>query len=170
MALPDIAVGDMWTADLIQTLPQGVVYQGNRAAAPGASSGTTALGILRLDNMVLKAGNAYEFVSGNLRGTTTVTTLADHFKFALAYSSAGAATAASSEIGRSEFGGQETTDSVPPITGWVVPGTTTSTASILLYVVRTSGTGTVTVNVDTGGQWLTVIDHGVAVADTGVDV
>jgi hypothetical protein len=170
MALPDIAVGDLWTADVVQSLPQGVVYLGNRAAVAGPSSGTTALGIERIDNLVLKAGYRYMFVTSGIRATTSVTTSADHFKFALTYSSAGAATSASSEIGRIEMGGQQTTDSLGMCVGFVVPGTTTSTASVLFYVVRTSGTGTLTTNNDTGGLWLHVIDLGVDVADTGVDV
>lgn len=170
MALPDIAVGDLWTADAVQSLPQGVVYQGNRSTASSTTSGTTALGILRIDNMVLKAGYAYNFVCGNIRAT--IATPGANFKLYLAYSSSGAATTASSEIGKSEQNPPNSTWNWPRPDGWVVPGTTTSAASILLAIVRTNSAAasTFVTLADTGGLWLSVIDYGVAVSDTGVDV
>lgn len=170
MAYANVSAGAPILASTINDLIAASLnrlVQGNRATASSTTSGTTELGILRLDNLVLKNGYAYEFVCGNIRPTLSVPT--DHFKLLLRYSSAGAATTSSTEIGRAE----ETVASLnnwPMPTGWVLPGADTTTASVLLSVVRTSGTGTFTTNADTGGLWLTVVNHGVAAADTGVDI
>jgi hypothetical protein len=170
MALPDIEVGDEVTADLLDTLPAGIIYQGNRASAAGPTVGSTELGILRIDDMVLKAGREYEFKMGNFRATFSSTTATDKFKINLRYSAAGSATIASGEIGRCEAYGPASASNWPHATGWVIPPSDTTTASILISMIRVGGTGTLTTLADTGGLWLSVIDHGVAVTDTGIDV
>lgn len=173
MALPDIEVGDEVTADLLNSLPKGVVYQGNRTSTAGATSAGTELGLLRLDDMVLLSGRCYQVIANNPR--PDLTTVTDRVKFTLRYNSAGTATTSSTEIGRSEIRNQEATtgfdiNNFPQPMGWINPTSDTTTGSVMLSVARATGAGTVTVPPDTGGLWLTVIDHGMAVADTGVDV
>lgn len=160
-------INDIFTASL-----NSIVAQGNRSTA-SSTIGTTvnvATGILRLDNLVLKAGNEYQFICGNIR--PTISTPGANFKFFLAYSAAGAATTSSTEIGRSETNPGISTNSWPQPTGWVIPGSDTTTASVLLAGVRTNSAAasTLVTNADTGGLWLTVVCRGVGVADTGVDV
>lgn len=167
MGLPSIEVGDKWTADVVATLPASIVYYGNRNTASSTTSGTTEMSILRLDNMVLKAGYTYLAVCFGIRAT--VTTVTDHFKVTLKYNSAGTATTSSTEIGRVE-NTAASTNSYPPIFGWISPGSTTSAASLLLSVIRTSGAGTFVTNNDTGGLWIAIFDCGIVVSDTGVDL
>lgn len=171
MAYANVAGGDPVLASTINDIFTAslnmIVAQGNRSTASSTTSGTTEMGILRLDNLVLKNGNAYEFVCGNIRPNVSVAT--DHFVLRLRYSSAGAATTASSEIGKTEMT-EASASSYPQPTGWVVPGADTTTGSIILSVARSSGTGTFATNPDTGGLWLTVLCRGVSVADTGVDL
>lgn len=171
MAYANVAGGDPVLASTINDIFTAslnmIVAQGNRGTASSTTSGATEMGIMRLDNLVLKNGNAYEFVCGNIRPSVTVA--ADHFVLSLKYSSAGAATTASAAIGKTEMT-EATNSSYPQPTGWVVPGADTTTASVILTVARSSGTGTWVTNNDTGGIWLTVFCRGVAVADTGVDL
>lgn len=174
MTYANVAAGDPIYAstinDIIRSGLNSTVAQGNRPSAAGPTSGTTALGILRLDNLNLQAGHLYEFICGNIRAT--IGTPGANFKLYLAYSSAGAATTASTEIGRAEQNPPNSTWNWPAPSGWVIPGADTTTASVLLAVVRTSSgaNSTFTTLADTGGLWLTVVDHGVAAVDTGVDV
>lgn len=174
MAYANVAAGDPILAstmnDVFTASLNSIVAQGNRSTASSTTSGTTALGILRLDNLVLKAGNEYQFICGNFRAT--IATPGANFKVYLAYSSAGAATTASTEIGRTEQNPPNTTWNWPKPTGWVIPGSDTTTASVLLAVVRTNSAAnsTFVTIADTGGLWLTVVCRGVGVADTGVDV
>lgn len=166
MAQKDLLAGSRLTATLLDgAYPQGVIAQGNRTSAKATIS--TESGYLRVDSVALESGRTYMIVAQNLRVTQTVGT--DHFKFNLRYDGTGAsATTSSTEIGRDELT-TSTSDSIGPVMGWVNPGSD-ATGSFLLSLVRTSGTGTATVNADTGGVWLTVIDLGVAVTNTGVAV
>jgi hypothetical protein len=174
MVYANVAAGDPILAstvnDVFTSSLNSIVAQGNRNTASSTSSGTTAMGILRLDNLALKSGYAYQFICGNIRAT--IGTAGSNFKLYLAYSSAGAATTASTEIGRTEQNPPNSTWNWPAPTGWVIPGADTTTASILLAVIRTNtvGASTFTTLADTGGLWLTVICRGVGVSDTGVDI
>jgi hypothetical protein len=162
-----VAAGDIITAGDYNE--RGVRYYANRTSNSSTTSGATVLGVLRIDNMVLRAGYAYRMMCSNYRLDTTVNT--DGIKAELRYSSAGAATVSSTEIARAESneGGLDE-DSFPTLVGYVVPSVDTTTASLLLDIVRFSGTGTVTLKPDTGGLHLWVIGDGPAVADTGIDV
>ncbi len=162
--------GQRLTSDLLNSIPQGLVYQGNRSSVSSTSSGTVELSIMRIDNMVLRAGYAYFVTVGNFRAT--IATPGANFKVALKYSSAGAATTSSTEIGRAEINPAITTQSWVPPTGWIMPASATTTASVLLSVLRTNSVAasTFTTIADTGGLWLNVIEAGIAVADTGIDL
>ena len=130
-------------------------------------------GYLRLDGVSLVNGKSYVVLAQNIRidisGTVAAT---DHYKFEIRADYTGAAAGTgSTEIGRSEISSAGTTldDTAPPVFGWAKPSSDV-TASFLLTATRVAGAATVSVQADTGGIWLTVIDMGWAVADTGVDV
>lgn len=148
---------------------RGVVYYGNRTSTAGPTSGSTELGVLRLDGMTLTSGRIYKVDVSNVRPDTTVS--GDGVKLTLRHNSAGTATTGSTEIGRSEsnVAGVDQ-DMVPSPTGLIIPGSTVATNSVLLSIVRFSGTGTISLTGDTGGLWMTVTDLGPAPSDTGVDV
>lgn len=161
---------------ILTASPRGVLYYGQRATAVGPTSGTTVLGILRIDSMTLKSGRIYRVDVGPLRPDLTVAT--DRVKFTIRYSSAGAATIASTVIGRSErsipaTSGSEDLNTQPSPSALILPGSDTSTASVLLAMERPSGTGTISITspgtIDEG-IWMTVTDMGLAASDTGVDV
>jgi hypothetical protein len=162
-----VAAGDIVYAQDINE--RGLRYYGNRTSNAGPTSGATVLGVLRIDNMVLKAGYAYRISTGNFRLNTTVAT--DGIKAELRYNSTGVATISSTEIARieSDEGGLDQ-DSMPSLTGLVIPGTDTTVASVLMTIVRFSGTGTVSVQGDTGGLHLFVEGLGESPGDTGFDV
>lgn len=164
MAIVEAYVGQPLTADFWNTShPLGEVYRAYRGSASGATSGTTELGILRLDSQSLLIDRSYLVMVSGLRFTQTVST--DHFKWNLRYSTSGAATTSSTVLTRTELTGS--TDTGAPITGWIRP-TASATYSILLSILRTSGTGTATTTADDENdiQFVT-IDQGYAVEDTG---
>jgi hypothetical protein len=167
MALPDLAVGAELDSDLLNALPKGVVYQGNRTSTK--SGVTTEDGVLRIDGMTLLNGRTYFVIVGNIR--PALTTQTDRAIFKLHYNSAGTAVNASPEIGRTEFinSANLNVSSLAQTTGWINPTADTSTGSVLFTIAR-SGVGTISLPPDTGGLWLTVIDYGIAVADTGIDL
>ncbi len=150
--------------------PQGVIAQGNRTSN---KTFTTITGYLRVDNVELLDGRCYMITAQNMRISVTAGAAAsDHYNFDLRYDGTGAAaTTTSTEIGRAELSSDSTTEdnSAPIVVGWVNP-TADATGSFLLCATRTAGGATVAVQADNGGIWLTVIDMGIAVADTGVDV
>lgn len=169
MAAITAAAGDpIYPADF-DPLPRGVLYYGNRTSAAGPTSGSTELGVLRIDSMTLKSGRMYKVEVTPVRPDTTVS--GDGVKTVLRYNSGGTATTASTEIGRSESNmtGVDQ-DMVPPPVGFILPGSDTTTGSVLYSVVRFSGTGTITITPDSPGVYLTVTDLGTAPSDTGVDV
>ena len=171
MALPDLSTGRELDSDLLNSLPKGVVYQGNRTSVSSASTGTE-ISVLRLDGMTLLNGRTYELKTGNIRPSMSVGT--DKVKVNLKYNSAGTATTASTEIGRWEglagIAAGAVVNSITPISGWVNPVADTAVGSLLFSFQRVAGTGSITINPDAGGLWLTVIDHGIVVADTGIDL
>lgn len=138
------------------------------SSATNAGTGAE-IGVLRLDDLGLKAGIAYEVRTGNLRVDLSVTT--DRPKITLRHSTSGAATNSSDEIGRNE-GATNPGDnnSFPPVVGWIFPATDQPNASVRLSISRPTGTGTVNLIADTGhGIQLYVIPHGTDPGDTGVD-
>lgn len=168
MGLPTVSVGDKWTADVVATLPANVIYYGFRTTVSSTTSGTTELPVLRIDNMVLKAGRQYLAVCHGTRPTLTVVT--DHFKMVLKYSSTGTATTATAELARVEMT-MASTSNYPPILGWISPSVDTAVGSILMTVVRTAGTGTFVTNADTSNTpWIAIVDMGIAVTNTGVSL
>jgi len=174
MAQRNLNAGNRWTAALISgAYPAGIIGYANRTSN---KSFTTVVGYLRLDSIPLTAGRAYMVMAQNLRLDISVTGGAtDHIKFAITYDLTGAAAGTgSTELGRSEgswpTSGTGVDDSVPPVIGWLFPASDVASASFLLTVVRTAGSGTYAVQADSPGINLTVVDMGIAVADTGTDI
>ena len=166
MAQKDLNAGNRWTATLIDgAFPAGEIAWTKRGTNSAATSGTTELPLLRLDNVIFEAGRAYRIEISELRVDLSVTT--DHFKFNLRLNTGGTATIASTPVlTRSELTGD--LDSYPPIIAFRRPSSL-ETASMLLSIVRTSGTGTGTVQADDDNDiQFSVQDLGIAVSDTGV--
>lgn len=164
MAIVEAYVGQPLTADFWNTShPLGEVYRTYRGTTAGPTSGTTELAILRLDSMSLLIDRAYLVMVSGLRWDMTVTT--DHFKWNLRYSTSGTATTSSTTLTRSEQTEDVSTNA--PITAWIRPSAS-ATYSVLLSLVRTSGTGTATTTADDENDiQFVVIDKGYAVEDTG---
>lgn len=145
----------------------GIVARGTRTTVQTCTG--AEIGILRLDNMTLLNGHAYLVQPSILRIDLTVTT--DRPKFIIRYNLSGTATTGSAALARSERSGSEDLNSQPPPFGWLFPVADTTTASVLLSMVRPSGTGNVLCPPATASDepiTLTVIDYGVAPSDTGV--
>lgn len=173
MAQKTIGAGTRGTAALFDgAYPGGVIAQGIRTSN---KTFTTVTGYLRVDGVALLDDRAYMVIAHNLRIDISAGAAAnDHYKFEIRQDLTGAAaTTSSTEIARSELTSASTStaqdDSFPPCIGWVFP-TADVTGSFLLTATRTAGSATVAVQADTGGILLSVIDMGLAVADTGVDV
>lgn len=170
--MPTYAVGQRWTAEVAEGLLNAtgkMIARGERTSASSATSGTTELGVLRIDNLSLQAGFAYEVRTGNMRYDLSVAT--DRAKAVLRYNSSGTATTASTEIGRWESASSGDLNSGGPVLGYIYPSTNVTAGSVLLSIVRASGTGTITAMADTGhGIQLFVTAYGEDPGDTGVDI
>jgi len=164
VAITTFYVGQPITADLLtNAYPKGEIYRAYRSTAAGPTSGTTELAILRLSNMALVDGRTYRVEVSECRHDQSVST--DHFKWNLRYSTSGDATTSSTVLTRSE--GTADTDTLPPIIGYFRP-TADGTYSVLVSILRTSGTGTATtVPDDENDLSIVVYDMGFEVADTG---
>lgn len=143
--------------------------RGQRTTNSSTTSGTTELGVLRIDNLDLKTGKVYEVRTSNLRPTLTVGT--DRVKAQIRYSSSGAATTTSTEIGRIESATIGSLNNLGQIVGLIFPTADEPTASILLTIVRASGTGTINlIGEPTIGISMWVICRGDDPGDTGTDI
>ena len=145
----------------------GVVARGTRTTVQTCTG--AEIGIIRLDNITLLNGHAYLVLPSILRIDLTVTT--DRPKFLLRYNLTGTATTSSFALARSERSGSEDLNSQPAPYGWIYPTADTTTASVLLSMVRPSGTGNILCPPATASDepiTLSVIDYGVAPSDTGV--
>lgn len=163
MAIVEAYVGQPITADFWNTShPLGEVYRTYRGSAAGPTSGATELAILRLDSMSLLIDRSYKIVASALRWDSDGAT---HFKWNMRYSTSGAATTSSTVLTRSEQ--TEDVSTGAPLIGWIRPSAS-ATYSVLISLVRTSGTGTATTTADDENDLqLVVFDEGYAVEDTG---
>lgn len=160
-------VGDEVTATLLN-VGTDLHRRAQRTTDSSSTSGTTETGVMRIDNCDFVAGRAYEVRTGNLRPDLTVAT--DRVKILLRYSSSGAATNSSGEIGRWESATVGDLNSAAPVCGWIYPSADEATASVRLSIVRASGTGTFFLESDpTHGIQIFIICHGDDPGDTGTD-
>jgi hypothetical protein len=143
--------------------------RGIRTTDSSTTSAGTELGVMRLDDLDLKAGKAYKVYTGNLRPDISVTT--DRVKANLRYSSAGSATNSSTEIGRWEsIATSLDLNSVPRVLGMIYPSSDEPTASVRLSIIRVSGTGVIFLEADPNhGIQLFVECLGDDPGDTGID-
>jgi hypothetical protein len=143
--------------------------RGHRTTDSSTTSAGTELGVIRIDDLDLKAGKVYWVRTGNLRPDISVTT--DRVKANLRYSSAGSATNSSTEIGRWEsLATSIDLNSVAPITGMIYPTADEPTASVRLSIVRVSGSGVMFLEADPNhGIQLFVHCLGDDPGDTGID-
>jgi hypothetical protein len=142
--------------------------RGIRTTDSSATSGTTEIGVIRLDDLDLKAGKVYLVTSGNLRPDLSVAT--DRVKVNLRYSSAGSATNSSTEIGRVESATVGDLNSLPPVSGVITPASDEATASVRLSIVRPTGTGTFFLEADPQhGIQIRVFCIGDDPGDSGID-
>lgn len=150
------------TAARLNTGPRGEVASANRTGSV-ALAATGETGILRLDT-VLSPGRVYAIRAPRLRFDTSVAT--DRGKFHLRLSTTGAATLTSPIIGRSESGDADSVSLEVPRRP-----TTTETVSVLLSVIKTTGTGAwQAMGQDEGGIDLIITDDGEATTPSGINV
>lgn len=145
-------------------LPQGILRRGNRPTA-SATTTTTEIGVLRVDGIPIVSGRAYRIWTSPLFLYSSVTN--DIVDARIRASTSGAATTASTQIGNPL---RLKTDSGPGVSSpmsVIYPATVTGTLSVLLTVVRTSGTGNVQLLI---GEDLIIEDVGIDPGDTGVDL
>jgi hypothetical protein len=150
----------------------GVIAYGTRPSSNGnvaafTPSGSTATGVLRVDNIEFISGRRYMIQSSDLRvdlGTAT-----DRARFEVRLSTSGAATTSTAIWARSESSSADL-NNMAQIERVYTPSSSTTTGSLLLSVSRPSGTGTISVLAGTDDEtlWIAVTDLGLAVADTGV--
>lgn len=161
-------VGDPTYASDINSA--GIVGRGLRTSVQTCTG--AEIGIIRLDNLQLLNGHGYLVLVGNLRVDMTVVT--DRPKFLIRYNLTGTATTASSALCRVERAiptNGDDLNSFPMPVGWIYPVADTVSASVLLTLVRASGSGNILCPPAVAADepvTLTVIDYGVAPPDTGV--
>lgn len=164
-ARPHVASGGKIFAETINYLIDcRVIARHVRTSTKATAGGGVEIGYMRLDGVALTSGHLYRIVARNLRWDSTVAT--DHCKFNIRINTAGTATTSSTAVARSE--GDPDLCTVPAIEYYRVPASN-ETASILLSFLRTSGTGTVTIQADDSGVVLLVEDLGNDPGDSGVD-
>jgi hypothetical protein len=148
------------------SVSRGSIAWGRRTTISSTSTSSTALGVLRIDNIALKAGRAYTIATGTLHPTSTVNT--DNIRLEIRISTSGTATTSSSVlVGAQAY---EVYGNTSMLRAKYVPGAD-QTVSILLCVARESGTGNVQLYADgTRITEMDVIDDGPSVSNTGTAV
>lgn len=145
---------------------QRVVKYGKRTTASSTATSSTAVGVLRLDSINLKAGQDYTVVTGTLHPTSSVTT--DNMRLEIRYSTSGNATTSSTVLaGLQAFEVYGNTSLLRAKFQCVAD----VTVSLLLCIARDTGTGNVQVYAD--GTRITEMEvrhDGPTVANTGVAV
>lgn len=142
--------------------------RGNRQTN-SSGTGTTEIGVLRLDGIAITSGRLYRVACGPLVPASTVTN--DVVRVTIRYSTSGSATTSSTVLNIAQSVCANT--SFPPtsaISDILAPGVT-GTLSIILTVVRMAGTGTVSVlgaPTDPINMWIE--DIGTDPGDTGIDL
>lgn len=164
-----LAAGQIVNYDDIATV--AILARGNRTSN---KSFTTETGYVRIDNVAMIGGHSYVVIAANLRislaGTVAAT---DHYRANIRYDDTGtAATTTSTEIGRSEMtcgASTASNDTLAPVIAMVNPSVDVL-GSFLLTIARTAGAATVSMQADSPGINIVVIDLGESVTDTGVDI
>ncbi|HSW66655.1 MAG TPA: hypothetical protein VLI54_05960 [Bacillota bacterium] len=147
----------------VNCLSGGIIARANRTTNKGSITGTE-VGILRIDNMTLVNGRRYAVYCSPSRFDSTVDT--DITAMRLRLNQSGTATTSSTALIYAEEPDQR---SMTCGTAFTATADTTN-ASLLLSGIRTLGSGTSTWLADAGNFDMWVVDQGVDVGDTGVDL
>lgn len=144
----------------------GVVARGRRTSATGNVT-TVETGVLRLDGISVKAGRAYRISTSNLNLDTSVSN--DIAAAILRISTSGAATTGSTQICQMRNTIDDAANSnVMPLSAFYYPAAA-ATLSVLLSIVRVSGTGNIILFASTVEILdLVVTDEGTDPGNTGV--
>lgn len=166
-----IGGGDIVTADQYEADTEKVIARGRRVTSSAAST-TSAVAILRLDDVPLRAGYYYEIRTNALGVRSTVAN--DAGRAFIVYTTDGSTpTTASPELPGSRV---ESTVAAANRSEHVTinaqyPAASVETLSILLCVARTAGTGNVTIVSDaTNTIDLSIVSLGEDPGDSGVDL
>lgn len=145
---------------------QRVVKWGYRDTASSNATSSSAVGVLRIDGIELKAGQDYTVITGTLHPTSSVST--DNIRLEIRYSTTGVATTASAvlagEQGFELFGNTTMLRAKFKVVADV-------TVSLLLCIARDTGSGNVTLYADgTRRTEMEVQRCGPSVVNSGVAV
>lgn len=153
--------------DNLETGTTRLLGRARRITTSSGSTSTTAVGVLRIDNIAVVAGRAITVRTISIHPTSTITT--DTARVEIRFSTAGVATTASTVLVGAQifelFG-----NSAKIETTYIPPAN--QTLSLLLCVARESGTGTVSLFSDATLRIteFKIYDDGTDPGDTGVDI
>lgn len=168
MAITEFEVGDIVTADTLNTnYPLGTIARARRTTATGNVT-TTETGVLRLDSIPLIAGHQYEICTSDINVDSSVANDVAVCRFRIDVTGA-SATITSTLIQQMRQTIDSAADSnIIPMQAFYHPSAD-ETLSVLLSLLRVSGTGNIIVHASSVEILdLCVIDHGIAPSDTGV--
>lgn len=155
-------------ASYVDDTRTGVIARGERTTS--SSTTTSEVAVLRLDDVVVKAGHLITVWTSDLALTSTVAN--DVVAARLRYTTDGSAATTSSTILGEGAALQPATiaQRLPVIIKYVPP--TDQSLSILLSVARIGGTGNASLAIATNVPTIDLIvsDHGIDPGDTGVDL
>jgi hypothetical protein len=138
---------------------------GERSTSSSTASSSTAVGVLRLDNLAFRPGCSYYIYSGSLHVTSTVSS--DNLRTEIRMNTAGTATTSSSVIpGALAFEAFGNTGKLETL---YTPGAS-ETASILLCIARDTGSGAASIFADATRKTQLFVVECPAVTNTGVSV
>jgi hypothetical protein len=142
------------------------VARGNRTSS--TSTFTTEVGVLRIDDVPIKASSIYMIAVSGLVG---VVGTGSGLIFRLRRSTSGPASTSSTEFGSHRYGNNGLgTDPISSFFTFYLSGGSDETHSWLLTVARDGGSDTTSVSAATQGIHMVPIYLGVQPSDTGVDI
>lgn len=153
------------TADDLNDQYTGIVARIERTSTSSGTTGTTELPVLRGDNIVCKAGRAYRF---SFQGVVSSTVNDDGFTTRLRLQTGGSnATTSSTEVARDPRQTLSAQGSAGSSLSYTHCPASDQTVSVLLSLVRTQGTGVLTVQAINNLIQIIVEDLGFAPATSG---
>jgi hypothetical protein len=155
--------GNQWVVTgSLNTPSRGIIYWGRRTSSKVFTTSETA--VMRLDNVFMRQGWAYNIVVPRVRFDFVTAT--DRGKAVIRYTNSGTATTSSSLLARTESGDVQTAG----FSGLLFPPST-GTYSFLLSAIQYSGSSTATfIGTDEGGIDMYVEGLGPAPSNTTVNL
>jgi hypothetical protein len=154
--------------DRLEAAPQGVLENGYANRQTNSTGTTSIVGVVRLDNALLKTGRTYRIYTSALRATAGA---GDAVEATIRVSTSGAATTGSTAIATDsqDIDDAATFEGLHP-SAIRIPGSD-ETLSALLCIARTAGAGSASLGgAATYPIELIIEDVGAAVTDTGTDI